>query len=80
MSDNPLNRAMAAVVAASGRFPDGSSIRSLTYSQRKAVVAAVIESLRTITPEMKVALNGYAQCEGYIEEGWAAAIDVVLEK
>jgi hypothetical protein len=36
--------------------------------------------MRKPTDEMITALNGYAVCAGYIEEGWAAAIDVALKE
>lgn len=41
-----------------------------------SVARAVLAVLRDPTPEMVDALNSWAQCEGYIEKGWAAAIDV----
>ena len=36
---------------------------------------AAIKGLRLPTEAMKDALQSYALCTGYLEEGWAAAID-----
>jgi hypothetical protein len=42
-----------------------------------AVIA--IKVMREPTTEMKDALNSWAQCEGCIDEGWAAAVDAALK-
>ncbi len=40
---------------------------------------AAIAAMREPTPEMLAALQSYACCAGYVEEGWAAAIDQALK-
>ena len=48
-------------------------------SLAKKFARAAIKALREPNEEMIKELQGYAQCAGYIEKGWAAAIDAVLK-
>jgi hypothetical protein len=52
--------------------------------QADAILAALAAAGFAVVPRkpterMKAALNGWAVCAGYIEEGWAAACDAAAE-
>lgn len=50
----------------------------LTDVDKASIARAAIAAMREPDRAMITALNSYAQCEGFIEEGWAAAMDAAM--
>lgn len=72
MSKDVVERVAVAVAAhMNGSMPEDA------FDTRQ-IARAAIEAMREPTEPMLAALNGYAQCSGYLPEGWSAAIDVAL--
>jgi len=49
------------------------------YTMFLTLARLAIEAMREPTEAMMSKFNGYAQCEGFVEEGWSAMIDEALE-
>ncbi len=76
MNETMRERIARAIDPEAFGLPDNAAQDSITDRDiARDRADAVLSAMREPTAEMVSALQGWAICSGYIEKGWAAAID-----